>query len=61
MAGGGSLLPPPSLSSHPTPVEQLDFGYRRFIQLQSHMSVKMQATRVPSGERRACQTVGGAT
>ena len=41
VAGGRSLLPPPSLSSQPTPAEQLDFGYRRFIQVQSHMSMKM--------------------
>ena len=28
MVGGRSLLPPPSLSSQPTPAERLDFGYR---------------------------------
>ena len=45
--GGRSLLPPPSLSSQPTPAERLDFGYQRFIKLQSHMSVKMQDNACP--------------
>ena len=46
-AGGRSLLPPPSLSSQPTPAERLDFSYRRFIQLQSHMLVKMRDNACP--------------
>ena len=32
-AGGRSLLPPPFLSSQPTPAERLDFGYRRFYSI----------------------------
>ena len=53
-AGGRSLLPPPFLSSQPTPAERLDFGYRRFIQLRSHLSVKLQDNVCPLW-RAACE------
>ena len=45
--GGRSLLPLPFLSSQPTPAERLDFGYQWFIQLRSHMSVKLQDNACP--------------
>ena len=46
--GGRAISSPsPFLSSQPTPAERLDFGYQRFIQLRSQMSVKLQDNPCP--------------